>query len=92
MAWGSDGIGLIPELKEVESVLGLGRARPWVGSSGGRRGLDEQTRGGRGRAGIPCGWARDRRAELGQGSPLEGIMRRSLAFALYAENLPGTYV
>ena len=47
------GIGLIPELKEGESVLGLGRARPWVGSSGGRRGLDGRTRGGRGQARIP---------------------------------------
>jgi hypothetical protein len=70
----------------------LGRARPWVGSSVGRRGLDERTRGGREQARIPRWWARDRRAELGQGSPQEGITRRSLALALYAENPPGTYV
>jgi hypothetical protein len=75
-----------------ESVLGLGRARPWVGSSGRRHGLSGRTRGGRGRAGIPRGWARDQRAELGQGSPREGITRRSLALALYAENPPVTYV
>jgi hypothetical protein len=73
-------------------VLGLGRARPWVGSSVGRRGLDERTRGGRGRAWIPRRRARDQRAELGQGSPQEGIARRSLALALYAENPPVTYV
>ena len=31
-------------------------------------------------------------AELGQGSPQEGIARRSLALALYAENEPVTWV
>ena len=80
---------LIPELIGL-SVLD--RARPWVGSSGRRHGLDERTRGGRGQARIPRGWARDRWAELGQGSPREGIARRSLALALYAENPPVTYV
>ena len=83
---------MIPEWMKGKSVLDRGRARPWVGSSRGRRGLSERTRGGRGRARIPRGWARDRWAELGQGSPREGITRRSLALALYAVNPPVTYV
>ena len=80
---------MIPELNEV-SVLG--RARPWVGSSGGRRGKSGRTQGGQGGAGIPRWRARDQRAEPGQGSPREEIARRSLALALYAENEPMTYV
>ena len=74
---------LIPELIGL-SVLD--RARPWVGSSGGRRGQSGRTQRGQGRAGIPRWRARDRRAEPGQGSPREGITRRLLALALYAEN------
>jgi hypothetical protein len=57
LGWEEVGMCLIPELIGL-SVLD--RARPWVGSSGGRRGQSGRTQGGQGRAGIPRWRARDR--------------------------------